>query len=82
VLSPRGTTSLQPQGDDVPAALGKLLAIAHDAMHSGDWERLKVCRNDTCRWAFYDHSKNRSRHWCQMDVCGSRQKARSYRQRR
>ncbi|HKC76276.1 MAG TPA: CGNR zinc finger domain-containing protein [Chloroflexota bacterium] len=44
--------------------------------------RLKICRNETCRWAFYDYSKNRSGAWCTMAVCGSRSKARTYRQRR
>ena len=47
----------------------------------GTWERFKVCRSDTCRWAFYDHSKNGRSCWCSMRVCGSRQKARTYRAR-
>ena len=34
-----------------------------------------------CRWAFYDRSRNRSRTWCAMSVCGNRAKARSYRAR-
>ena len=50
-------------------------------MEAGTWLRLKACRNYTCRWAFYDHSKNRSGHWCTMSVCGNRQKSRGYRQR-
>ena len=65
----------------VDGALGRLLAIVHDAIETGDWRRLKACRNDTCLWAFYDHSKNHSRHWCSMEVCGSQVKARTYRRR-
>ena len=51
-------------------------------MENDTWPRLKACRDDTCQWAFYDHSKNRSGHWCSMEVCGSRHKARQYRERR
>jgi predicted RNA-binding Zn ribbon-like protein len=44
--------------------------------------RFKACRNDRCRWVFFDASKNRSSTWCSMASCGSRIKARTYRQRR
>ncbi|MEP6468748.1 MAG: CGNR zinc finger domain-containing protein [Chloroflexota bacterium] len=46
------------------------------------WSRVKACRNDTCRWLFYDHSRNRSGTWCAMAICGSRMKSRAYRSRR
>ncbi len=65
----------------VDGALGRLLAIAYTAMTDGTWVRLKACRNESCRWAFYDHSKNRSAAWCDMAVCGCRVKARTYRRR-
>ena len=38
---------------------------------TGVWNRLKVCPNDDCAWAFYDESRNRSRRWCSMNVCGN-----------
>ena len=76
-----GTTRLDAESDDVDGALGRLLVIVYRAMEAGTWRRLKACRNDACRWAFYDHSKNGSSHWCSMDACGSREKARSYRER-
>jgi predicted RNA-binding Zn ribbon-like protein len=50
-------------------------------MSEGTWSRLKACLADTCQWAFYDQSKNRSAHWCSMAVCGNRAKARAYRNR-
>src|SRR5262249_44874075 len=28
------------------------------ASADGTWARLKICRDDTCRWAFYDRSRN------------------------
>ena len=72
----------EAEGDTVDAALGRLLVIVYRAMENDTWPRLKACREDTCKWAFYDHSKNRSGHWCSMEVCGSRHKARQYRERR
>jgi predicted RNA-binding Zn ribbon-like protein len=77
----RGESVLEPAGDGAEAALGELLAIVFRSMAAGTWSRLKACRADTCQWAFYDRSKNRSGTWCSMAVCGNRAKARSYRER-
>jgi predicted RNA-binding Zn ribbon-like protein len=63
-------------------ALGRLLAIVAAAQADGTWERLKACPWETCHWAFYDHSRNRSGVWCTMAVCGNRAKAQAFRQRR
>jgi predicted RNA-binding Zn ribbon-like protein len=73
---------LEAVAPGVDGALGRLLAIVYSAMTDGTWERLKACRSGTCRWAFYDQSKNHSSAWCNMATCGSRLKARAYRQRR
>jgi hypothetical protein len=43
--------------------------------------RVKICPADDCQWAFYDASRNHSRQWCSMKVCGNRAKARSHRER-
>ena len=77
-----GTGMLAPDADGVDGALGRLLAIAHRSAAEGTWARLKACRDETCEWAFYDHTKNRSGAWCNMAVCGNRAKARAYRERR
>jgi predicted RNA-binding Zn ribbon-like protein len=76
------TTALEPQSGGIDGALGRLLAIVHESVADGTWQRLKACREKTCGWAFYDHTKNRSGTWCTMDVCGNRAKARAYRERR
>jgi predicted RNA-binding Zn ribbon-like protein len=76
-----GGTHLEPDASGVDGALGRLLAIVYAAMEEETWPRLKACREDTCMYAFYDHSKNRSGAWCTMRVCGNRNKARAYRQR-
>jgi predicted RNA-binding Zn ribbon-like protein len=74
---------LEPEnGDGIEAALGRLLAIAYESELDGSWQRLKVCRSDTCRWAFYDSSRNRSGAWCTMAICGNRMKGRAFRRRR
>jgi predicted RNA-binding Zn ribbon-like protein len=76
-----GRATLEPESSGVPAALGRILAAVVRATQEGSWGRLKVCTNDACQWAFYDHSKNRSGKWCTMEVCGNRMKARTFRQR-
>jgi predicted RNA-binding Zn ribbon-like protein len=76
-----GTARVQPDARGVDGALGRLLAIVSAAMADGSWERLKACRAEDCRWAFYDRARNRSRHWCSMAVCGNRTKARTFRRR-
>jgi predicted RNA-binding Zn ribbon-like protein len=65
----------------VDAAITGLLAIVHESMRDGTWTRLKACRADDCMWAFYDHSRNRSGTWCDMEECGNRAKARAHRER-
>jgi predicted RNA-binding Zn ribbon-like protein len=41
---------------------------------------VKICAN--CGWLFVDRSRNHSRLWCDMAVCGNRRKARRHYQRR
>ncbi|MDI2126487.1 CGNR zinc finger domain-containing protein [Yinghuangia seranimata] len=65
----------------VDAALARLLGDVAAAVTAGTWSRMKACRNDDCRWAYYDHSRNRSRAWCSMAYCGNRAKARAFRSR-
>ncbi len=59
-------------------------ATAHSALSlvaNPEPDRLKICPN--CGWLFLDRSRNRSRTWCDMAVCGNRSKAkRHYRRSR
>ncbi|MGS2615447.1 CGNR zinc finger domain-containing protein [Micromonospora sp. LZ34] len=66
----------------VDAALAGLLAVVAEAVALGTWSRLKACREPSCRWAYYDHSRNRRRTWCSMELCGNRAKARAAHHRR
>ena len=72
---------LEPSGEGADAVIARLLAIVNDAVCEGTWSRMRACRKDTCRFAYYDHSKNGSRAWCSMAVCGNREKANRRRKR-
>jgi predicted RNA-binding Zn ribbon-like protein len=76
-----GRPLLAPEGDGARAAIGRIVATVAELAPTDEWKRLKTCRDDTCRVAFYDKSRNRSRAWCSMEVCGNREKARSFRAR-
>jgi predicted RNA-binding Zn ribbon-like protein len=82
-LTSTAATRLEPQATGVDAALGRIVAALHAGIADGTWPRLKACERETCRWAFYDASRNRAGQWCSMAVCGSREKnRRAYRRRR
>jgi predicted RNA-binding Zn ribbon-like protein len=72
---------LRSQPEGLAAFEARLLLAVADAQARGSWERIKSCPADDCQWAFYDRSRNRSRTWCSMEVCGNRSKTRSYRHR-
>ena len=63
-------------------ALAPLAGSLMTAQADGSWTRVKACARDTCRWLFYDTTRNRSRTWCTSTTCGSREKARRYYRRR
>ncbi len=80
-LDESGLPALEPQGWGADAAIAEIFAIAYDAIGAGTWRRLKACRKLSCRWAFYDRSKNGSGAWCSMRLCGNRAKAQRRRAR-
>lgn len=77
----QGRGQVRPLAPDVDGALGELIAIVFEAMHDGSWDRLKICRDETCAFAFFDRSKNHSGTWCDIAVCGNVAKARAFRAR-
>ena len=66
---------LDPATVGIAGAFGRILALIYDAERAGTWRRVKACRKDSCRWAFFDYSKNRSGAWCNMQTCGNQAKA-------
>jgi predicted RNA-binding Zn ribbon-like protein len=72
---------LKPTGLEGDGAIAELLAVVYDALRGGTWLRLRACRKGSCRFAYYDHTKNGSRAWCSMATCGNQAKAQRRRQR-
>jgi predicted RNA-binding Zn ribbon-like protein len=62
--------------------LAGLLLTIRDAQADGSWDRMKLCGNPGCLWAFYDRSHSRRGAWCEMASCGNRLKNRNLRARR
>jgi predicted RNA-binding Zn ribbon-like protein len=75
-------TRLVPTATGIDGALGRLLAIVHEASVDGSLPRLKACCREVCLWIFYDRSRNGSSKWCATSVCGNRTNTKAYRSRR
>ncbi|OKJ68711.1 CGNR zinc finger domain-containing protein [Streptomyces sp. CB02460] len=79
----RATAMLTPEGKHrwqlgpasaLEDALGVIAADAI-AIVAGERDgRLALCASPTCRAAFFDTSRSRTRRWCDMNTCGNRQK--------
>lgn len=54
----------------------RLAEAAVTLLLSTQWERVKRC--PSCGWFFLDSSRNGSRRWCSMSMCGTTSKARAY----
>ncbi len=76
-----GVPRMRPAAEGVRGALGAIVAAVQESVLEGGFQRIKACRCRDCEWAFIDTSKNRSRAWCSMKVCGNREKARAFRAR-
>lgn len=70
LLSACATALRKAKADDLSAATAH--SVLH-LIHGPDRSRMRICTN--CGWLFLDRSKNRSRIWCDMAVCGNRRKA-------
>lgn len=72
---------LEPRCGGADRAVAMILSAVYTAMADGSWSRLKACSRHSCQWAFTDTSRNRSRTWCSMEICGNRTKAERFRAR-
>ena len=58
------------------------VALAAEALlTSPRLSRVRLCDGDPCQWLFLDGSRKGNRRWCDMTVCGNREKARRHYQR-
>jgi len=62
--------------DSLDAIVWAVVWSAAALLVSDDAERLRVCGGDDCGWMFVDQSRNGLRRWCEMDVCGMKEKNR------
>jgi predicted RNA-binding Zn ribbon-like protein len=56
-----------------PAVRSAAELASHEERH-----QIRECAAENCAWLFLDRSKNGSRRWCDMAVCGNRAKARRH----
>jgi predicted RNA-binding Zn ribbon-like protein len=74
--SPDALSGTLPVATDDPVDAVRLaVAVAVLDATQLDRSRVRRCESDKCVLVFYDTSKNRSRRWCDMAVCGNRAKA-------
>jgi len=64
------------QAGELDWPLWKLVHAAAELLTSKTLHRVRRCADEACRWFFVDRSRNHSRRWCDMAVCGNRAKAR------
>jgi predicted RNA-binding Zn ribbon-like protein len=59
-----------------------MLSLAARGLMTSDRPlRVRACGAEDCRWLFLDTSRNHTRRWCKMEVCGNRMKARRFQAR-
>ncbi len=67
----------------IQAVLGPIVMSALLLLTRKDLSRVKECPGHHCGWLFFDTTKNRTRRWCEMSVCGNRAKqTRHFRRRK
>jgi predicted RNA-binding Zn ribbon-like protein len=83
-LSPHGKNygwTWHRKAELAAAILGPITLSALNLLVDADFSRIKQCRGNHCGWLFFDSTKNKSRQWCDMSVCGNRAKASALRAR-
>lgn len=67
--------SWTPASHPLARVLWSIARSAADLLTSPDMMRVRQCAGKECRWLFMDTTRNHSRRWCTMAVCGNRAKA-------
>ena len=73
-----GEARFVPLGGTREQLAWPLLHSAMDFLVHHPLDRLKKCGNHQCIQYYYDTSKNNTRRWCRMEVCGNREKAKRH----
>jgi predicted RNA-binding Zn ribbon-like protein len=75
------TLKFSGAGNDLESVIHPVVRAASELLTSEQRTRVRECGSDTCAWLFLDRSKNATRRWCDMKVCGNRAKARRHYQK-
>lgn len=65
--------------DDLDRVIWEIARAAGRLVVSPRLARVRACAAGDCGWWFVDDTKNRSRRWCDMKLCGNREKLRRFR---
>ncbi|MEU9298519.1 CGNR zinc finger domain-containing protein [Streptomyces sp. NPDC012693] len=79
VVTAGGVELASPQAG-VPRVFGTVLAAVTASAQTGNWGRVKACRNPPCHFGFFDRTRNGAGLYCSTS-CGSQVSMRSYRRR-
>ena len=71
----------QPAQREAIHLLTPIAKSAAELLRDSDPLRIRKCGNPVCGLYYYDTSKNHTRRWCSMAVCGNRMKAAAFYQR-
>jgi predicted RNA-binding Zn ribbon-like protein len=79
-----GRLELRFARDDGAASLDDpivtpVVRAAIDLLTTNAIERVRLCADDSCGWLFADTTRSGTRRWCDMKVCGNRNKVRRFR---
>ncbi|QIG41467.1 CGNR zinc finger domain-containing protein [Nocardioides anomalus] len=80
VLIDSETSRLHPAQTGVDGAFAAVLAAVATTTATGQWTRLKMCKNPPCHTGFVDKTKNSAGRFCSTQ-CGSQLTMRAYRSR-
>lgn len=76
------TRQFQSQAVQMDGLLAPFAEAASDLLCSCKWSLVKKCGNAACILYFYDTTKNHTRNWCSMQLCGNRKKVAAHYQRK
>jgi predicted RNA-binding Zn ribbon-like protein len=68
--------SWRDAGERLDSVLWPVLRAAGELLASEESARIRECGGEDCGWLYVDRSRNGLRRWCQMEVCGTKEKSR------
>lgn len=70
---------LRWSGEGWPAVMATVTVSYAGLLVSGGLRRVRVCANPDCSFMFYDDTRNGSRRWCDVAICGNLLRVRRHR---